>query len=210
MTCQRRCWHRKDMGQDPMCCSRASHRCLQSASHVTSLLPAWFCWLNREASLWLVRHDGEHVLVACTTKHTEVVVGGTWTKQGKVGVPNVSVLVASRLTRYVAVWRPSPSIARQGRLEGAWTYDVINGTNHTVDFTVLRGCVRARHPEQDTFGEKGVSWGVIKLAAIVTLNISNGVAELCLPIREKSEPRRETSQIWLKAEMSKGSASNQE
>jgi len=74
----------------------------------------------------------------------------------------------------------------EGGLKEHGTNDVINGTNHTLGFTILRRRVRARHPEQDAIGEeKGACRGVIELATIVTLNALDGATELCLHIREK-------------------------
>jgi len=74
----------------------------------------------------------------------------------------------------------------EGGLKEHGTNDVINGTNHTLGFTILRRRVRARHPKQDTMGEeKGARRGVIELATIITLNALDGATELCLHIREK-------------------------
>jgi len=68
--------------------------------------------------------------------------------------------------------------------------DVISGTNHALGFTVLRGRVGARHPEQDAVGEKeGASGRVVEFAAVITLDTPNGAAELGLHIGGKISQR---------------------
>jgi hypothetical protein len=49
--------------------------------------------------------------------------------------------------------------------------DIVNGTNDTFDFTILWGCVCARHPEMCAIRQEEDSGRrVVKLAPFVTLD----------------------------------------
>lgn len=63
---------------------------------------------------------------------------------------------------------------------------MVDGTEDTLGSTVLGRGVGARHAELNTAGEEeGAGGGVIKLAAIVTLDIANGGGKLSFNIGEK-------------------------
>jgi hypothetical protein len=78
----------------------------------------------------------------------------------------------------VASW--NRSLKEQG------TQRIIDGANVAFDFTVLRRCVGARHPQNYPIGgEKSARGGIIELTAIVTLDCFDGAAKLCEGISEK-------------------------
>jgi hypothetical protein len=65
----------------------------------------------------------------------------------------------------------SPITSRKESLDKQSADDIVNGTNDTFGFTILRGCVWARHPELCAIRqEKDLSGRVIKLAPVVTLD----------------------------------------
>jgi hypothetical protein len=64
--------------------------------------------------------------------------------------------------------------------------DVVGGAHHAFRFTILRGGVRAEHPELHVVGKEELSWGgVVELAPIVTLDTPNLAAELSTHKREE-------------------------
>jgi hypothetical protein len=57
--------------------------------------------------------------------------------------------------------------------------NIVNGTNDTFGFTILRGCVSARHPELCAIRQEGDPSGrVVKLAPVVALDGFDLLAEL--------------------------------
>jgi hypothetical protein len=65
----------------------------------------------------------------------------------------------------------SPITPGKGSLDKQSADDIVNGTNDTFDFTILRGCVWARHPELCAIQQEEDSGGrVVKLASVVALD----------------------------------------
>jgi len=114
-------------------------------------------------------------------------IGGVRTEQGVVGSTESQDFSREAVQEVCGgVEALDPIRGWEGGLKKHGANDVINGTNHTLGFTILRRRVWAQHPEQDAIGEeKGACRGVIELATIVTLNALDGATELCLHIREK-------------------------
>jgi hypothetical protein len=80
-----------------------------------------------------------------------------------------------------------PVDRRKARLKQERTQNVINGTNRPFSLAILLGCIRTRHVKGDTVGEKErVGQGIIKLAAVVALNVLDGGAKLCVNIGKKN------------------------
>jgi hypothetical protein len=64
--------------------------------------------------------------------------------------------------------------------------DIVNGTNNTFGFTILGGCVGARHPQLGAFGqEEGLGGRVVKLTFVVALYSFDSAAELSSNISKK-------------------------
>jgi hypothetical protein len=73
----------------------------------------------------------------------------------------------------------SPITFRKGSLDKQNADNIVNGTNDTFGFTILRGCVWARHPELCAIRQEEDSGGrVVKLAPVVTLDGFDLLAEL--------------------------------
>jgi hypothetical protein len=67
-----------------------------------------------------------------------------------------------------------PLVGRDRSLEKQGPYDVVNGTNGVLNFTVLRGGVWAGHTEEGASSEEeGAHGGVVKFPPIVTLDSLN-------------------------------------
>jgi hypothetical protein len=58
-------------------------------------------------------------------------------------------------------------------------HNIVGGTNHALDLTILRGSVGTRHPKLNVMREEESAGGVIKLASIITLDAPDGAAKLC-------------------------------
>lgn len=68
---------------------------------------------------------------------------------------------------------------RKGCLEQKRAHNVVKGTESTLSFTVLLGCVGAGHAESNTMREEEVaSGGVVKFASIVTLDTLDWATKL--------------------------------
>jgi hypothetical protein len=64
----------------------------------------------------------------------------------------------------------SPELCYKGSLEQQGVHDIVGGTNHALDLTVLRGSVGTQHPKLDIMREEeSAGGGVIKLMPIITL-----------------------------------------
>jgi hypothetical protein len=73
----------------------------------------------------------------------------------------------------------SPITPGKGSLDKQRVDDIVDGTNDTFDFTILRGCVWARHPELCAIRQEEDSGGkVVKLAPVVALDGFDLHAEL--------------------------------
>jgi hypothetical protein len=73
----------------------------------------------------------------------------------------------------------SPITSEKGILDKQSADDIVNGTNDTLGFTILRGCVWARHPELCAIRQEEDSGGrVVKLAPVVALDGFDLPAEL--------------------------------
>jgi hypothetical protein len=66
----------------------------------------------------------------------------------------------------------------KGSLEQQGAYDIVGGTNHTLDLTVLWGSVGTRHSKLDAVRKEENAGGVIKLASIIALDALDGAAKL--------------------------------
>jgi hypothetical protein len=67
----------------------------------------------------------------------------------------------------------------KGSLDKQSADDIVNGTNDTFNFTILRGCVWARHPELCVIRQEEDTGGrVVKLALDVALDDFDLPAEL--------------------------------
>jgi len=98
-------------------------------------------------------------------------------KMTECGVAESSVLVGSRLRRWVAVERASTQ-------KGA--NNIISRANNAFSFTVLGGGVGTGHAQVDAVGqEERAGTGVIELFAVVALDCLDGDAELGLHMSEK-------------------------
>jgi hypothetical protein len=65
----------------------------------------------------------------------------------------------------------SPITPGKGSLDKQSVDDIVNGTNDTFDFTILQGCVGARHLELCAIRQVEDPGGkVVKLAPVVTLD----------------------------------------
>jgi hypothetical protein len=65
----------------------------------------------------------------------------------------------------------SPITHGKGSLNKQSAYDVVNGTNDTFGFTILRGCVWARHLELCAIRhEEDLGGRVVKLTPVVALD----------------------------------------
>ena len=74
----------------------------------------------------------------------------------------------------------NPIPRRERSLEKQGANNIINGTDDTLRFTILRRRVGTRHPELRAMGEQeGARRGVIKLTPIVGLDGLDGATELC-------------------------------
>jgi hypothetical protein len=72
-----------------------------------------------------------------------------------------------------------PIMPGKGSLDKQSADYIVNGTNDTFDFTILRGCVWARHLELCTIRqEEDPSGRVVKLTPVVTLDGFDLPAEL--------------------------------
>jgi len=95
----------------------------------------------------LVQRCGGQVRVASTTEHTEMCVGWMGSVQVEEGRPEVERLGGEAVQQVSCrVKAFDPVRGREGCLKQHGAHDVVNGTNHTLSFTVLGGGVRARHP----------------------------------------------------------------
>jgi hypothetical protein len=73
----------------------------------------------------------------------------------------------------------SPITLGKGILDKQSADDIVNETNDTFDFTILRGCVWARHPELCTIRQEEDPGGrVVKLMPVVALDDFDLLAEL--------------------------------
>lgn len=73
----------------------------------------------------------------------------------------------------------SPITPGKGSLDKQSADDIVNGTNDTFGFTILRGCVWARHPELCAIRQEEDPGGrVVKLAPVVALDGFDLPAEL--------------------------------
>jgi hypothetical protein len=80
----------------------------------------------------------------------------------------------------------SPIVSGKGSLNKKHVYDIVNRTNDTFSFTILRRRVWTRHPELCAFRqEKGLGGRVVKLTPIVTLDGLDGDAELSMNISKE-------------------------
>jgi hypothetical protein len=65
----------------------------------------------------------------------------------------------------------SPITPEKGSLDKQNADDIVNGTNGTFGFTILRGCVWARHPELCAIRQEEDPGGkVVKLTFVVALD----------------------------------------
>ena len=65
----------------------------------------------------------------------------------------------------------SPITPRKGSLDKQSADDIVDETNDTFGFTILQGCVWARHPELCAIRQEEDPGGrVVKLASVVALN----------------------------------------
>jgi hypothetical protein len=61
----------------------------------------------------------------------------------------------------------NPITPVKGSLDKKSAYDIVNGTNDTFGFTILRGCVWARHPKLCAIRQEEDSGGrVVKLVSV--------------------------------------------
>jgi hypothetical protein len=80
----------------------------------------------------------------------------------------------------------SPITPGKGSLDKQNADDIVNGTNDTFAFTILRGCVWAQHPELCAIRQEEDPDGrVVKLALIVTLDGFDLPTELIRQISKK-------------------------
>jgi hypothetical protein len=64
----------------------------------------------------------------------------------------------------------SPELRYKGSLEQQGVHDIVGGTNHALNLTVLRGSVGTQHSKLDIMREEESAGGVvIKLMPIITL-----------------------------------------
>jgi hypothetical protein len=73
----------------------------------------------------------------------------------------------------------SPVMPGKGSLDKQSADDIVNRTNYTFGFTILQGCIWARHPELCAIRqEEDPSGRVVKLAPVVALDGFDLPAEL--------------------------------
>jgi hypothetical protein len=73
----------------------------------------------------------------------------------------------------------SPITSGKGSLDKQSADDIVNGTNDMFGFTILRGCVWARHPELCAIRQdEDPGRRVVKLAPVVALDGFDLLAEL--------------------------------
>ena len=82
--------------------------------------------------------------------------------------------------------RLNPIDGWQAALKKQGAHNIINGAKSALGFTVLLRGVGARHAKNGTVREEErAGRGVVKLAAIVTLDSLNGGAKLCGDVGKK-------------------------
>jgi hypothetical protein len=76
-------------------------------------------------------------------------------------------------------------------------HDIVGGTNHVLDLTVLWESVETRHPKLDVVREEeSAGGGVIKHASIITLDALDGAAN-CVGMKAKKWERvRKVLDFW--------------
>jgi hypothetical protein len=88
-------------------------------------------------------HGGSRVGITRTSKNSQILVGGCGTKQGKVRTRSLNRLRRKTVQQVrSSVESLSPITPRKGSLDKQSADDIINGTNDTFSFTILRGRVR--------------------------------------------------------------------
>ena len=86
----------------------------------------------------LVQRCGGQVRVASTTEHAKMRVGWVGSIQVEVGRPEIECLGGEAVQRVSCrVKAFNPIRGREGCLKQHGAHDVVNGTNHTLNFTVL-------------------------------------------------------------------------
>jgi hypothetical protein len=81
----------------------------------------------------------------------------------------------------------SPILIGKGCLDQQQANGIVNGTNNTLDFTVLRGRVGVRYPQFNAFGEqKSLGRRIIKFTPVVALDHLDSAVELSGNISKKS------------------------
>jgi hypothetical protein len=73
----------------------------------------------------------------------------------------------------------NPIASGKGCLERQRVHDIIDGVNHVLNLTILRGGVGAWHPKLDVMGEEErARGGVIEPSSIVVLDTPDGATKL--------------------------------
>jgi hypothetical protein len=72
----------------------------------------------------------------------------------------------------------NPIASEKGGLEQQGVHDIIDGVNHVLNLTILRGGVGAWHPKLDVMGEEECARGVIEPSSIVVLDTPDGATKL--------------------------------
>jgi hypothetical protein len=123
--------------------------------------------------------DGRDVGVAGTPEDTKVYIGGSGTKDGKVGRGSRDCFGREKVEEIGGgVKALNPVVGWKRCLEQQGAHDIVGGANHALGLAILRGGVGARHPKLNTMGQEEGARGVIKLSSVIALDTADGVTKL--------------------------------
>jgi hypothetical protein len=118
--------------------------------------------------------------IAGTREDTKVLIGGGSAEEGEER-SGMGDRLGGKTVEDVGgcVQRLCPVAGEERSLEEEATHHIGGGVNHALGSAILRGGVRARHPQLHAMGEKeGARRGVINLSTIIALNSLDGATEL--------------------------------
>jgi hypothetical protein len=107
--------------------------------------------------------------------------------KGEVWTGRVDRLGGEAVQQICGSVEPFYPVARRNRsLKEQGAQHIVNGVKDALDFTILRGSVLTRHPQNHPVGGKECAkGGVVELTTIVALDGFDGVAKLCGYISKK-------------------------
>jgi hypothetical protein len=159
---------------------------------VKTLIPLILRGVTEEDTLgrvWseLVGSDGREVGVAGTPEDTNVCIGGSGAKEGKVARGGGDCFGREEVEEIgggVKALNPVASWMRCLQQQGA--HDIVGGANHALGLAILRGGVRAWHSKLNAVGEEeGARVGVIEVSSVIALDTVDGVTKLLENVGEK-------------------------